>query len=123
MLRELWPASVARNLERLVAANVDRMTHYVISCGDENLSQARLAHELVISRHISDPLQAADIERRVDVVVRRAARLMEPLVPLDERMPGSATPQLQQQVADPQIVLHLYPRSPLFRPRFFPGAF
>lgn len=61
MLRELWPASVARNLERLVAANVDRMTHYVISCGDENLSQARLAHELVISRHISDPLRAADI--------------------------------------------------------------
>ncbi len=61
MLREQWLACVGRKLETLFLENGYRMPHYLITCGDENLSQARLVHELVISRHISDPLRAADI--------------------------------------------------------------
>lgn len=61
MPRERWPASVDRKLETLFLENGYRIPHYLITCGEENLSQARLAHEPVISRHIADPLRAADI--------------------------------------------------------------
>jgi len=61
MLREQWLTCVARKLETLFLENGYRVPNYLITCGNENLSQARLAHELVISRHIDDPLRAADI--------------------------------------------------------------
>ena len=61
MLREQWLTCVGKKIETLFLENGYRMPNYLITCGNENLSQARLAHELVISRHISDPLRAADI--------------------------------------------------------------
>lgn len=61
MLREQWLAFVGKKLETLFLENGYRMPNYLITCGGENLSQARLTHELVISQHISDPLRAADI--------------------------------------------------------------
>lgn len=61
MLREQWLTCVARKLETVFRENGYRVPNYLITCGDQRLSQARLAHELVISRHITDPLRAADI--------------------------------------------------------------
>ena len=61
MLREQWLTFIGKKLEILFLENGYRLPNYLITCGDESLSQARLTHELVISRHIKDPLRAADI--------------------------------------------------------------
>lgn len=61
MLREQWLTCVARKLEAVFLENGYRMPSYLVTCGDQSVSQARLTHELVISRHIFDPLRAADI--------------------------------------------------------------
>lgn len=61
MLREQWLNQMARRLEMLFLENGYRLPNYVVTCGDHSHSEARLVHELVISRRIADPERAADI--------------------------------------------------------------